>query len=341
MATKQKQSVLEKIREAMMEKAENAGSFSNEKELKLELDKTYVLRILPPEEEDEEPNFYKSHSYHYLQFADGGKYVFSKKMYGDKKDPIDEAVSQWYDLAEKNDDEDIKKIASASKRKRQYFMEVLLLKEDGNEVPDDKKYRILIDTSNDGKLVKKLCVLQGIPFFKDFEDNWVDATTKKIDKDKEYIDLIDMECGYDIKVTKNKTGVNTWDIDFDITPLKKQGPRELTKTELELIKERTDLKSYVKYIESYSEVEKLLNKFVNGMDSNDESEEEEEEQSQKPQTKKSKENTKVEVEEEEDEVDTPKKTPGKKLPDKKSNSKNSKDSEDDWDDIINQLDEEE
>lgn len=251
-------SQLDLLRQKLLNKAKEAATSSrNPLEFTPDIGEVKI-RILPPL--DPEDLFYYSHSYHYIP-VDGGKYIYSKKEYvvdgQRKKCPIDEAVSQWYTLAKREEDKEISSIAGTVKRKRHYFMNILLVDE-----PDpEKKFRILVDRSNDGKLISRICKIMGVPFFRDIQDNWVDKNSLNIDEDADYYDLIDIEAGHDLKIKKTQVGSNSWDISYvDSVAVKKVRP--LSDEEKELLEKRIDLKSYISYEENYANVVEILDNYI-------------------------------------------------------------------------------
>ena len=219
------------------------------------------VRLIPPK--NPEDPFYYSHSYHFLEHIGPngkGKYVFSRKQYTVDgkivKCPIDETASEFY----KSKDEAFEKIAGKIKRKRHYFIPAILVDE-----PDpEKKFVILKDTSNDAKLLSKICSIMGIPYMRDVEDNWWDKTSQEFDEDAEYFDLLDPKQGYDLKIVKKKNGTNTWDVTYDASFAVKPA-RALTDEELQLIKDHEadlDLPALKRYEENYSVVESELNEYL-------------------------------------------------------------------------------
>lgn len=278
---------LSDLRKKLKAQANDALNSRNPLEFIPPLGKTNV-RFLPPI--DENDMFYYTHGYHYLPGADDktpGKYIYTHKNYivdGKKlKDPIDVAVSQWYETGNATKDKAILNIAGTTKRKHHYVFNVILLDE-----PDpEKKYRVLVDRSNDGKLARIVCTAMGLPFFRSIQDNWVDKTSLDIDEDKDYFDLIDIDNGFDFKIVKTQVGEKSWDVSFaDSFPIKKARP--LSKEERELLDKRIDLKTYVDYEEDYFAVKAALDAFVNSLDSEvaEEAPAEEEEEAPAPKPKK-------------------------------------------------------
>ncbi len=222
--------------------------------------KTYIVRILPPQRMKEMRCFYATPSYNFIN----DEPFFSLKKFGDKFNPIDSYVRKTYKTAQERGDEALQKKMMAIKRKRNYYFEILLLGVN-DEIFDEPMYKIMLDTSNRGLLAKKLCSIMGVPFFKDVEDRWVDENSKKIDTDKDYVNLIDVKNGFDVKITKTKWGEKNWEIDYDITPLTKKGPRALTKKEVEIIKaNRVDLFEVEEYVTDIKVVEATLKAWLEG-----------------------------------------------------------------------------
>jgi len=254
---------LAQLRSQLKKKAEDALSSRNPLEFNPPLGKTNV-RFLPPINDDD--MFYYTHGYHYLPGSGEtpGRYIYTHKNYtvdGKKlKDPIDVAVSQWYETGKRTKDDAILNIAGTVKRKHHFVFNVILLAE-----PDpDKKYRVLVDRSNDGKLARIICTVMGLPFFRSIQDNWVDKTSLEIDEDKEYFDLIDIDGGHDFKIVKTQVGEKSWDVSYaDSFAIKK--PRALTDDERELLEKRVDLKTYASYEEDYFAVKAALDSFVDGL----------------------------------------------------------------------------
>lgn len=252
------------LRKKLKAQANDALNSRNPLEFIPPIGKTNV-RFLPALNPDD--LFYYTHGYHYLPGSGDapGKYIYTHKNYmvdGKKlKDPIDVAVSQWYETGNATKDKAILNIAGTTKRKHHYVFGVILIDE-----PDpEKKYRVLVDRSNDGKLARIVCTTMGLPFFRSIQDNWVDKTSLEIDEDKDYVDLIDIEAGFDFKIVKTQVGEKSWDVSFaDSFPLKKA--RALSKEERELLDKRIDLKTYVDYEEDYFAVKAALDSFVNGLD---------------------------------------------------------------------------
>ncbi len=250
------------LRKKMLQKASERSGPRNPLDFVPPVGKTTV-RLLPPPQWGEPgfEHFYMTHSYHYLPI-NGGRYLYTRREYNvDGKrmeDPIDVAVRQWYKLAEKTKDATVKDLASQLKRKRHYFFHCLLVDEEDVE----KKYRVLIDRSNDGKLARLICTLQGFPFFKDIQSNWVDKDSLDIDEEKDYANLLDFEEGHDLRIVLTKVeGGQPWDISYsDSFVLKKA--RGLSEVEQGLLESRVDLASYISYEEDYFAVKKALDEVI-------------------------------------------------------------------------------
>jgi hypothetical protein len=259
-------SQLDAMRDKLLAKAKEAASRNRGNEFTPDFGTTMV-RLLPQKDpEDVLPYF--THAYHYLPI-DGGKYVYTPRKFKvggtDENpvvqiDPIDEAVARWYQQANITKNDKLKSIAGTIKRKRHFFFQCIVLDE-----PDpEKKFKILVDRSNDGKLAKVICRIMGIPFFKDVQDNFVDQSSTKIDPDADYYDLMDIEEGHDLKIKKVQDGVQTWDISYtDSLAIKKARP--LDKDERVLLEKRIDLKTYIKYETDYEVVNSMLKRFMETM----------------------------------------------------------------------------
>jgi len=256
---------LQDLRRKLKKKAEDAieNGFRNPLDFVPKVGSTNV-RFLPAI--NEEDLFYHTHAYHYFP-NNGGRFIYTPRRFNvdgiEKEDPVDVAVRQWYILAEKQGDADIKKYASALKRKRHYFFNIILL----DEEDETRKYRVLVDRSNDGKLARIICTTMGIPFFKDITDQWVDQSSLAIDEDKDYFDLIDMQEGHDFKIKMVKDGENQWDITYaDSFAIKKA--RALSADEQKLADGRVDLKTHINYETNYLVLEQALNDFIESIGKN-------------------------------------------------------------------------
>lgn len=321
-----KKNYVSKLREKMKEKAASAVTGGmNEFEWAPDFG-SYKIRILPPK--DENDLFYHTHCYHFIpedpnNVRNGkGRYLWARKFYninGKKvKCPICEAVAQWYSIGRKENDNQLIDIAGALKQKRNYFMNVILL----DEKDPEKRYKVLVDRTNEGKLTRLICAQMGVPFFRDIEDNWVDKESMNIDEDKDYFDLIDLDEGHDFKIIKKKTGANPWDISFEDSFVIKKSS-ELSEEDRELLDNRVDLKTYINYEEDYDVVKQALDNFMEGI-----SEEEEEEEKPKKSSKKKV----VEEDENDDEEDFDDDDDDDDEKPKKSSKKKVVDDDDDDDD---------
>lgn len=260
MNEQQKPSYVDAIRSKLQNNAESAlTKKANLNEFCPEAG-VHTIRILPPID----PNdlFYYTPSYHWIpkdlneKPEKNGSYLWTRKSYmvnGIKKfDPIDEIVKEMYFEAREKNDSDLKKMAGLLKRKRNFICNVILYPQQG-----PPQFKVLVDRTNHGKLFRKICSVMGIPFWNDVDDNWVDAESTKIDPDKQYYDLLDMDLGHDFKINKIKFGINAWDISFDESFVI-QKPRALTAEDRELLSQRVDLKTWVTPEENYDVVKNEL-----------------------------------------------------------------------------------
>jgi hypothetical protein len=301
MATKTKETYAEKLRSAMRKKAEDASASKGGNPLEFNPDfGTTRIRILPPIGDDfetdpmsigEDKLFYHSHKFHFIPDSvedigtSKGKFMWVGRTLTDKfgkerKNPLAEAVAQFYSVGRKENDESLLKLGGALKLKRNYCLNILKYNEDGTA-----EFRILTDKTNEGKLIKVICAAMGLPFFRDVDDNWVDKNSMEYDEDQEFYDLLDIENGYDFKIVKEKTGVNPWDISFEKSFVMKKSSRALTDEERELMGKRVDLKTTVQYETSYEAVKAILDNLM-GEDSVDDEAEVDEVQDVKPAPKK-------------------------------------------------------
>jgi hypothetical protein len=252
---------LKALRDKLLKDANEAATSRNEMEFVPDVGKKTTVRFLPPK--NPEDLFYWVHSYHYLPNVK--KYLYTQHDYlvnGERmKDPIDVAVNSWYETAKTNKDDALYKIAGTLKRKKHYFFQVLIVDE-----PDpEKKFKILVDRSNDGKLARLICVKMGLPFFIDPSTKWVDKTSLDIDPDKRYFDLIDFENGHDFKIVKTQNGKETWDVSY-ADSFVIETPRALTDEEKKIVKaSRIDLKEYIKAEEKYAVVKGALENFIESL----------------------------------------------------------------------------
>lgn len=279
-----KQSLAERIRSKMNSTAkESKESKGNPLEWTPPVGTTRI-RILPPKNEDDD-FFYATHSFHYMpkdisKIGTGekveGSYLWTRKFYEvdskgktlRKKDPIDEAVAEWYDLGRKNDDKEMFELAGTLKRKRNYFFNVIVITRDEETGEDKFEYKVLVDRSNEGKLARFICRKMGVAFFRDIEDKWVDKDSDVFDENDEFFDLIDMDNGHDIKIIKTQVGKKNWDVSYDTSVVVRK-PRPLTDEERELAEQAVDLQTYIAYEEDYNVVKKALEKLIGDEDESD------------------------------------------------------------------------
>ena len=255
------QSYLEKLRASAIKTLEENPKYSSD----IEWAPTEVptkVRFLPLPEVEGKLNFpYVTHSYHYLQGAnENGKDI---KLYVPKKvirdgreveDPIDSFVRKLYDTKIESE----KKIASSLKRKRAFYFNALVY-EDGVT----PQLKVIIDTSGEGKLARRICSVMGIPFCKDIDDKWFPDKDFVYDPDKPYFDLVSMTEGFDFKIKKSITGKDPWNFDYNESfPITNKGFRILTDAELTLASKASDLHSYVNYTSDFNEVEAYLNRAI-------------------------------------------------------------------------------
>ena len=260
-----KQSYVEQLRAKLQEKAKSAkpeGSTGSNNTIELIVPVgTTKIRILPPV--DSEKLFYHTHSYNYVKKAgeineETGErrdvMLFSLKNFqvdGKRvRNPIDEFVAKLY--ATKDDTN--KAIASALKRKRRYYCNIIYYNPEKDNKPE---LRVLVDNSNEGKLMRVICSAMGIPFMRDVEDNWFDKTSAEIDEDKRYFDLVDIEKGHDFKIIKDKTGEDNWAITYEKS-FAIEKPRALTEEERALLDSRIDLENHITYVTDYEQVQNTL-----------------------------------------------------------------------------------
>lgn len=221
------------------------------------------VRLLPPV--SDEDYFYQTHSYNFIPkgAADGKDIMlWTLKKYGAERCPVDEAAAQFYD----SNDEAMRKLGSQIKRKRRFYFNAILVDE-----PDPtKKFVVLVDNTNEGKLTAEICRAMNIPLIRDVEDNWIDAKVVTVDADEEGVDLIDPVNGFDFVINKTE----------EATPIgggktiKKasytgskpvKNPRALTEEEMEIMEEkRVDLKTFVAYEKDVNKVKAALERFING-----------------------------------------------------------------------------
>lgn len=357
-----KQSITERVRARMNQKAQEA---KNKKADSIEWyppEGTSRIRILPPID-DENPYFYTTPSYHYIpddittigQKNCKGKYLWTKSQYEvavgnrtvTKRDPIDEAVEEWYKVGNETNDKEMKALAGALKRKHKYMFNIILITKNEDTGETNYEYRILVDSSNKGELARIICRKMGIAFFRDIDSGWVEKDSDKFDEDEVFYDLIDVDEGHDFKIIKKKTGDNNWDISYEDSIVVAK-PRSLSDEERELMEGMKDLSTYIAYEQDYNVVKATLDNLVGGdEDASDEDEvpakkSEEKSTSNKPKKVVAEDN---EDEDEEVTVKIAKKAAVKEeAPTKKSKgySKPSKTevNEDELDDMLDELDDE-
>lgn len=326
-----KKSYADRIREKQHKKAKEAASRSGGDPREwTPTEGTYRIRVLPPVEivnenyetelkahkknpkknpkpkkSIEDDFFYMTHAYHFLDGVGNegrGTLLWTPRTFNvdgeSVKDPIDEAVAQLYETARREKNDEMKGIAGKIKRKRQYFANIILYTDEGME------YRILKDTTNEGKLIQQLCMHMGFPFYRDVQDEWVVKESLELDEDRDYFDLIDIEAGHDFKIKREKTGDENWDISYQKSiPLKK--PRTLTEEEMELLEERTDLRNLVDYC-NYETAKECLESYFDeeddiAVDDGDDEELKEKAKKLAKKSKKSRPTPKEEVEDDENE----------------------------------------
>lgn len=260
MDTTKQTTILTKLREQLNKVLEKNKTevTTNEKEISTStmgfgVEGKIKIRLLPPLDL-QDPFFYRTHSYNYLpNVGEGGSdlVLFSLKYFEENgkkiKNPIDVLVREIYNSKDENL---IRRIASVSKRKRKFYFNCLLLGENGSE------HKIFIDATNKGEVTKRICELMSVPFFRDTEDSWVAETTPE----EEPYDLLDLELGHDITISKIKTGQNNWDVEYKVVVSK--NPRPLSQNELKLLPLRVDLKNYVKYETSLANVKEYVRKLL-------------------------------------------------------------------------------
>lgn len=270
MPTKQSQpaknSYADKLRAAMTQKAKNAkANGANPLEFSPDFGQVYRVRFLPVGEEE---LFYWTHSYHWVpddsndMKNSSGRYMWTRKKYTvdgkTKMCPFDEAVKTLYAEGRKTENDDLLSMGGILKRKRNFFCHVLLYGDDGPE------YRVLVDRTNEGKLMRVVCKAMGIPFWRDVEDDWYEKeSVPSEDEDIDYYDLLDLDVGHDFKIKKVKTGTHAWDISYADSVVVKN-PRALTAEEKEILGQRVDLKTFIPYEEDYAIVKAELDRLIDG-----------------------------------------------------------------------------
>ena len=316
----QKQTYSDKMRESLLkqtaEKELSGSGFEVDPRIWSPDFGTYRIRLLPPIGTDfkknpmsvsETDNFFHTVKFHWMpnSLADlnttSGRMIFVAKKCVDKdgnerSNPIVDCVAEFYSQSKKTGDEKLKKLAGSIKTKRQFFTNIILYKDDGAF-----EFKVLCDKSSEGKLIRQLCITAGLPFLRDVEDFWVDKTSLEIDNDQVYCDLLDINEGFDFKLVKTKTGPEPWDISYDTSFAMKKSQRALTSEELELMKERVDLKTFIQTENSFETLETILNNFLDGKKANVTEDEEDEEETLPP--KKKKEAKKPEPADEDEDLD--------------------------------------
>lgn len=313
-------SYADKVRAKMQKKAEDSSSASkgHPKEWSPDVG-THKIRILPPVgakfpkdplSSNNEDIFYNTFKFHWvpnslddLDSNKNGKYLWAPSKFDvDGKSvrcPICEAVDQWYSIGRAENDKSLTDMGGALKLKRHYFLNIILYTAEG------PVHKVLVDRSNEGKLVKILCAAMGLPFFRDIEDNWLDKNSMEYDEDKEYYDLVDIEEGYDFKIIKEKTGNNPWDISYAKSFVMEKKSRALDADDLELMGERVDLKTHIDYETNFNVVKAILDNLLGDGITDDEEmdEDDKDDPAKKKSVVKSKTSKKVieEVEDEDDE----------------------------------------
>jgi hypothetical protein len=220
------------------------------------------VRFLPLPEKEGKLNFpYMTHTYHYLQGGrDDGKDIklfVPKKVTKDNtlvEDPIDVFVRKLYDTKIESET----KIAASLKRKRAFYFNAIIYEEGVSP-----QLKVIVDTSGEGKLARRICSVMGIPFCKDIDDRWFPDKDFQYDPDKPYFNLIDISAGYDFKIKKSIKGKNPWDFDYNESfPITNKGTRPLSDVEINMIKGAPDLYNYVTYETDYHKVEEYLNRVI-------------------------------------------------------------------------------
>ena len=268
---KKTKSYLERLREKAAAAVENKQQSlsSNGLEFIPPVGKTKV-RLLPPKNLDQ--YFYHTHSYNFLPGAsEDGKDVmlWTRKKYKDAdgkevKCPIDQAASEFFD----SKDPTYRKFGSEIKRKRRFYFNAILV----DEEDIDKKFVVLVDNTNEGKLTKQICSAMNLPLIRDIEDNWV-VGEDQVDPEEEGVDLLDIENGHDFIITKTEevvtleNGTTIRKAVFDSSKPSSK-PRPLSQEERTLLDKRVDLTEFVKYEESLDVVLEYLERYLDSKVSN-------------------------------------------------------------------------
>lgn len=260
-------SYLEKIRQqALSALQESPKSYSNENEWTPTEVPTRVRFLTLPEVDGKLSFPYVTHTYHYLRGGrDDGKDIklfVPKKVLKDGvevEDPIDTFVRKLYDTKIESE----KKVASELKRKRAFYFNALVYEDTVTPL-----LKVIVDTSGEGKLARRVCSVMGLPFCKDTEDKWFPDKDFSFDPDKPYYDLVSPTEGYDFKIKKSVTGKDPWSFDYNESfPITNRGPRTLAPNEASLVRSAADLYTYVKYETDYYKVEEYLNRAVGKLSS--------------------------------------------------------------------------
>jgi len=268
---------LDGIRNALNTELDNRKSNSdNTSDLEFvpEIGKTYRVRIIPNlysfGKNGELQIPYWMDSFHYMDGVEqGGKgpYVYSKPDYEvDGKTvmcPIDKTVKDMYDSKES----DLTAIAQKIKRKRHYKFNVILYEVD--DEPVTPQYKILKDTSSQGKLAKFICDKMGIAFVADAIQTkpWI-AKFEEV-KGKKVYDLLSQEGGHDLVIKRTKG--RPIKIEGQKEPIYEveygesfpyESPRDWDEKDFKIAEEAKDLKSLTKYIPTFEEVEAILAEYT-------------------------------------------------------------------------------
>lgn len=267
---------LDELRNSLNAEVETRkGESNNTSDLEFvpEIGKTYKVRIIPGDfkfgKDKNLSLFYWMDSFHYMEGVEqGGKgpYVYSKPDYVvDGKNvmcPIDKTVKDMYDSKEK----DLTAIAQKIKRKRHYKFNVILYEVDGE--PVTPQYKILKDTSSQGKLAKLICDKLQIPFVADAIQTkpWIDKFEEV--KGKKAYDLLSQEGGHDlvikrikgrpIKIEGKKEQIN--EVDYSQSFVYEE-PRDWSEEDYKIAEEARDLTTLTQYIPTFEEAEKILAEF--------------------------------------------------------------------------------
>ena len=257
-ATKAKVSYLDRVKQKVQDAVDNTQR-GNGLEFVPPVGKTKI-RLLPPK--DENQFFYATHSYNFIpKGSSDGKdtLIWTRKKYDNEKCPIDVAASEFFD----SNDEKIRKMGSEIKRKRKFYFNAILVDE-----PDmEKKFVVLVDNTNEGKLAKQICSAMGLPLMRDTEDNWVVKPSEDSSEDDDAFDLLDFENGYDFIINKTEEATNIGNgrtikkANFEASKPAKNS-RALTEDEMTLLDKRVDLTTHVKYEENVEKVMEALDRYL-------------------------------------------------------------------------------